>query len=100
MDKIDYRDLILRIFKDNGFDEYNCSYFKKGDIADIADEIIEKLPIYSSSLQLKEKYTPTFSEWREAKGIGRDGNEFIWNENWYKEGELEFYYHKEIKDNL
>ena len=46
MDKIDIRDQILRTFKEKGFDEQNCGFFKEEDIIDIAESIVENLPIY------------------------------------------------------
>ena len=30
---------ILKIFKENGFDEYNCPYFKEEEITDIVNKI-------------------------------------------------------------
>ena len=49
---------ILDIFEKNGFNEYNCSYFKQEDITDIAKELLEAINYTHCCKSDSELFTP------------------------------------------
>lgn len=66
MDKIDIRDQILRTFKEKGFDEQNCSFFKEEDIVEIAETIVENLPI--CVVMQQRELLVAFADWLQYNG--------------------------------
>lgn len=90
---------ILKIFKENGFDEYNCPYFKEEEITNIVNEldalfakhivsrsficVSEQTPPENVELLVQDSYgNKHLTSWRKAYSIFSCQNKTESAEDW------------------
>lgn len=103
MDKIDIRDLIVRELKANTFGTTDQTgnelrVVEDCDFVDIAERIVENLPIYgvSSSLILNIKSFGEFIDKLCLKDYNKRNKQYKYKDNWYGFTELKKIYKREF----